>query len=50
VPGKTICLSGPTPARFALRSACASVVSQEVLAPSWVARSLSYPNQLDTVG
>jgi len=50
VPGKT---TGPESIRPGLRtsrSTCASTVSQEVLAPFGVARSLSLLNHVDTAG
>jgi hypothetical protein len=49
VPGKTTIPESTRPGLRASRSTCASAVSQEVLAPFGVARSLS-PNRVDTAG
>jgi len=49
VPGETTIPESTRPGLRAFRSTCASAVSQEVLAPFRVARSLS-PNRVDTAG
>lgn len=49
MPGETTIPESTRPGLRAFRSTCASAVSQEVLAPFRVARSLS-PNRVDTAG